>query len=463
MRAISLLFLMVVSSAASAASDFFTVWPGHENAPEIPGPPETPIDREWMVGLNMRGIAANAAAVAEIAVLLPDGERTFVMRSFSDIAGFEPVGDDDFQIIPGVADEDISYNWYGEADTEQMTIAVYQGVMSATITGGEKVYSVGKREGEPLLQEIDATRIPPSLEYGEQSEGRKSKPWSVPLMPFAKSSMDVVDVLVLHTPSALAQASIGGDRSVLNSRVSESFLQVESAMATSGMNTVRMRNVLTSGDLSVEVSYNEVPGNTCAGANADICRWVGHRMWLKANAGTLRNTYGADLVVMLVADQAGVVGVAYVQNLGCGVLTDYENTSGCDVGAAYDGFAFAALSVQYATSFQVFAHETGHQFGMQHQTAAGITPAYSWSFAKTRAGGTSQTVVGGLSLTRNLQYSNPNVFFIGTAEASGDANRFNTRTGACLAPAMSDFRSPGQVFTVFWDGFESPLVPVDGC
>ncbi len=462
MRSILIFMLIFAVPAAHARSDFFTVWPGHEKAPEIPGPPNTPIDREWMVGLNMRGIAANTAAVSEINVRLPDGQRAFVMRSFNDISGFEPVGEDDFQIIPGTRDEEISYNWYGEAGTEQMTIAVYHGVMSATITGGSAVYSVSRREAAPLLQQIDVSRIPPDLEPVVQEEAKK-KPWSVPLAPVAKSSLDVVDVLVVHTPSALAQASIGGDMAVLNSRVAESFLQVESAMTTSGMNTVRMRNVLTSGDLSIEVPYSEVPGNTCVGTNAGICRWVGHRMWLKANAATLRNLYNADLVAMLVADQTTFVGVAYVQYLGCGFLQDYENTPGCDVGAAYDGFAFSVISVPYATSFQVFAHETGHQFGMQHQTAPGITPAYSWSFAKTRSGGTSQTVVGGLSLARNLQYSNPNVFFIGTTEASGDANRFNARTGACLAPAMSGFRTPGQVFTVFWDGFESPLVPVDGC
>ncbi len=197
----SIFILIFAVPAAHARSDFFTVWPGHEGAPELPGPPNTPIDREWMVGLNMRGIAANTDAVSAINVRLPDGERAFVMRSFNDISGFEPVGEDDFQIIPGTREEEISYNWYGEVGTEQMTIAVYHGVMSATITGGTEVYSVSRREGEPLLQEINIARIPPSLEFEDQKPVKKSKPWSVPLAAMAKSSLDVVDVLVVHTPS----------------------------------------------------------------------------------------------------------------------------------------------------------------------------------------------------------------------------------------------------------------------
>ena len=460
MRTALFVLLTLVVPATTVASDFFTVWPGHKDAPEIPGPPDTPIDREWLIGLNMRGIAANNAAVSEIAVRLPDRERIFAMRSFSDIAGFEPVGDDDFQIIPGIADEEISYNWYGEAGTEQMTIAVYQGVMSATITGGAEVFSLSRREGQPVLRDIDVSRIP-NGHLPQEPEEEKAVSWSLPLAPFAKSSLDVVDVLVVHTPDALALTDIGGDMAVLNSRVAEAFLQTDTAMTNSGMTTVKMRNVLSGGDLSIEVPYNEVPGNTCVGTNVDFCRWIGHRIWARTNLGALRDAYNADLVVMLVEDHVWAAGISYVQSSNCGSQAGYESTPGCGVGAAYADFAFAVVDVAEATAYQVFTHETGHQFGMQHQAGAGL--AYFWSLAKTRSNNASETVVGAARLPRNLQYSNPNVFFIGTSESSGASNRFNALTGACLAPVISGFRTPGQVFTLFWDGFESPLVPLTGC
>lgn len=463
----ALLLLTLLLPSALLASDFFTIWPDHPAAPGRLGPPESAVEQEWDVRLNMRGIAANSAAVARITVLFADDERTFVMRRFSDIKGFELLGEDDFQISPDARDEDISYNWYGEADGEQMTIAVYEGVMSATITGDKGVYSLIRQHGEPLFQKIDVTRIPnlEPIEQGDPEE--RGKQWSTPLAadaPTPKFGINTVDVLVVHTPAALAFA---GSLPDLNSRVAESFLQIQEAMTVSGMDGVRVRNVLSGSNLSTQVAYNEVPGHSCSpGTNANLCRWVGHRIWLRTSGtvASLRNTHGADLVVMLVADQTGAAGVAYVQGANCGLLEEYENTPGCGVGAAYEAFAFSVISTTYTTSFQVFAHEVGHQFGMQHQMEiASPTPAYPWSHAKTRSNGVVQTVVGGYGFARSLQYSNPNVPFSGTGEASGATLQFNARTGSCLAAAMSGFRTPGQLFTMYSDGFELRLIPIDGC
>lgn len=287
------------------ASDFFIVWPGHPDAPPTAGTRDGIVEREWRVQVDMRGIVANKAAVARITVRLPDGERSFVMRRFSDISGFELVGEDDFQIRPGARDEEISYNWYGEAGTDQMTIAVYQGVMSATITGGADVYTLIRRADSPIFQAIDIARIPPPVELGPAVATQKGwVPTSIPV-PQPKSFWDTVDVLVVHTPAALANVGSVAD---MNARVAESFVQMESALSTSGMDTVRVRNVLSGGNLSIEVPYNEIPGNSCApGTDANICRWVGHRIWSRTSStvSALRNTYGADLVVMMVADQAG--------------------------------------------------------------------------------------------------------------------------------------------------------------
>ncbi len=241
--------------------------------------------------------------------------------------------------------------------------------------------------------------------------------------------------------------------------------QVAVALRTSGMDDVRVRNVLQSGDLSIEVAYNEVPGNTCAGPDVDLCRWVGHRIWLRTSAtvASLRSTHGADLVVMLVGDDQGYAGIAYVQRTNRGNMPGYEESSGCGTGQPYADFAYSVVDVGLATSFQVFAHELGHQFGMEHQTASGITPSYPWSFAHTRSDEAVQTAVGGLLIDRSLQYSNPNVPFVGTSEASGETLRFNAGSASCLAQAMADFRSPGAVETPFADGFEIRSVPAEGC
>lgn len=119
------------------------------------------------------------------------------------------------------------------------------------------------------------------------------------------------------------------------------------------------------------------------------------------------------------------------------------------------------MNTQQMTSHYVFAHEVGHTFGMEH-TATGATPSYSWSFAYQS--GSNQTVMGTIgTAVRSLQFSNPNIPFIGSAAASGTASRFNARTAYCLAPAMSGFRTPGQQVRLFWDGFEHKYIPAEGC
>jgi len=335
-----LLLLSLVLPTAVMASDFFTIWPEHPEAPGRPGPRESAaVEREWDVQINMRGIAANTAAIEKISVRLPDGEQTFVMRRIDLITGFELVGEDDFEIRPDTRDEEISYNWTGTAESEEMTIAVYQGVMSATISGSRGVYSLIRRDGLPVFQQIDVSRIS-TLEPGSSGKPpRLGKQWHAPLSaiaPMPKLAIDSIDVLVVHTPAALTLAGSVAD---MNARVTESFLQMDEALRTSGMDGVKVRNVLNGTNLSAQVSYNEVPGNTCApGANADLCRWVGHRIWARTSTSvaSLRNTHGADLVLMMLADGAagtGPVGVAYLQEPDCGFLENFESTLGCAVGA----------------------------------------------------------------------------------------------------------------------------------
>lgn len=132
--------------------------------------------------------------------------------------------------------------------------------------------------------------------------------------------------------------------------------------------------------------------------------------------------------------------------------------SGCNPGAAYNNFAYSVVSVEFATSFQVFAHETGHQLGMEHDPPnADPISSFPWSFGHIVANvnETVMSISGGVSTPRALQYSNPNVNFIGTATVSGTANRWNARTGAALAPGVSEFRDPQLTGLLYRSSFEA--------
>lgn len=456
----------LLPALALAESSLFRIWPNHPDAPERPGPDGSAFRKEWDVVVDLRGIVANSRAVSAIRVTMPDGsDQVFKLKRFDDISGFELVGEFDFQPIPDAPDSAISYTWYGESASAQMTIAVWQGVMSATIGGIHEPLTLQRVDGQMRARALDRSRMPPELELapiGVDIKSVKARVNSLGPVP-SKAVVADVDALVVHTPAALA--AVGGDPATLNALVAEAFLQLDSAMEVSGMTSTGVRNVLaTQANLSIEVPYNEVPGNSCVGSSTTTCRWVGHRIWLRTDSSVaaLRNTWSADIVVMIVADQA-TAGVAYTQRLNCGFTQDYENTAGCNVGSAYEPFAFAVVSSAYVTAGYTFAHEAGHQFGMEHQIGGG-TPSYSWSYAKTSTDGIVQSLMGNQpNPFRRLQYSNPNVLFIGSSLPSGDSLRFNARTGECLAPLMSTFRSPSQPGYVFWDDFETRLIPIGGC
>ena len=290
-----LLLLCFATTRVAAESNLFRVWPGHPESPEQPGGPRGAVERQWQVLVNVREIADGRRAISAIRVRLPDGDRLFRLLRFNDVSGFELVGQDDFRIRPDARDEEISYTWSGESSGEQMTIAVHEGIMSATITGDRGVYSLIRERGVPMFREIDTARIPMLEPISPTFEARPGTAKTTHRSASEKSSLETVEVLVVHTPAAL---SLAGSVADLNSRVAESFLQIQESLRNSGMDGVMVRNVLNSGDLSVGVTYDENPSHSCdPGTFPDLCRWVGHRIWLRTSpaVAALRDTHGADL------------------------------------------------------------------------------------------------------------------------------------------------------------------------
>ncbi|MBI2398358.1 MAG: hypothetical protein HYV17_11220 [Xanthomonadales bacterium] len=456
---------IATASSAWAQSNLFS-WQGQPGSVEHPRPNIRGAEREWPVGVNIRAVMASERARSSIRVLVPGRPPlVFQQRNVEPLRGFRILDNFDYEPDPAVPDSGLTYTWYGSSGSKQMTMSVYEGRVSATIQFDDRVFSISSRDGQQVVRQFDPGQMLGDADAGIEPEVGPSEivapKKATPMVAFAaKSAVDFVDILVVHTPAAFA--SLGNDQAQLNAVGSEAFQQSEQSFSNAGVNTLRVRNVLAgNASLSEPVDYDEDSGWTCAGSNAVTCRWVGHRVWLRTDATvqSLRNTYGADLVVMLVADN-GTGGLAYTQRTDCGTITNYEATPGCAVGAAYGNFAYSVVWVGQATVFQIFAHETGHQFGMEHQSGS-ATPSYPWSFARSLSD--VQTIMGVSLFTRSLQYSNPNVPFIGRTEPSGETLRFNARTAYCLAPVMSGYRTPGQILRLFWDSYEDWLIPTSGC
>nr|WP_225444555.1 M12 family metallo-peptidase [Pseudomarimonas arenosa] len=310
------------------------------------------------------------------------------------------------------------------------------------------------------MRQYDSSQVLTDEPFHELANNRRSLTWAEPSLGVPSTSFipySVVRVLVLHTPAALADV---GSQAQLNALVAESIDQTNQSISNSGIVSYRLENVASGANLSTQIAYNEQNSNVCSPeVSVELCRYAGHRNWLRRSvfAQNLRDATNADLVVMFVADVEAAAGVAYIQHPNC-AEEDYigENTPGCDVGAAFNDFGYSVVSTLFATSFQVFAHENGHQLGMEHNRPFGSTVAsYNWSFGRV-VGGVAQSLMGvDVVMPRSLQYSNPNVNFLGTSLPSGTALEWNARTGAALAGFVGEFRDPQYQDLVFGAGFES--------
>ena len=461
------MLILFLSSTAFAQTSFFTVWPGHPDFSPLPPSNIPGVEVEYPITVNLRSLVLNSSTRQRYSLRLANGStQVFELKAFDGMSGFIPLGNSDIQPDPNVPDSALSYSWYGMSGNETFYVAVRGGRISATLIGKTKNYSITKSRGTLVFRRFNPRLVP--------NDGRiMGHPSGTPRHIVESTSspkfLDFIDVLVLHTPAALA--ALNGDEAQLDVIVEEAIGQSNQTISNSGITSFKMRNASNGVHMSTLINYNEAPTPPAACVSGPgFCRWVGHRIFARTNSTvqSLRNSRGADLVVMVVADQFDVTGVAYVQRPNCGVQAGLENTPGCSVGLGYNNFAVAVVSLPYITSFQVFAHETGHQLGMEHDFVDGAstaTPSFPWSFG-WYVNGVNETVMSiagsdGLcsSCPRALHYSNPNIPFLNSSVPSGTNSAWNARTGAALAPGVSEFRNPVLNGLLFRTGFESLPIP----
>ena len=106
-----------------------------------------------------------------------------------------------------------------------------------------------------------------------------------------------------------------------------------------------------------------IAGDAWAARGSDAFALAGN-----AQVAAWRNQYGADLVSMLVQDGLGSCGIGYVMR---------------SVGACFATSGFQVTASGCAVGNLSYAHEHGHNMGMEHDPPNGTTPSnasYPWSF-----------------------------------------------------------------------------------
>lgn len=261
--------------------------------------------------------------------------------------------------------------------------------------GGEVYGHILKQGG---LYRIQPDVSADGLHVVQQLSGR-FKPGAEPLEPLVQGEplamADLVanraveaiqvDVLVLYTPDA--RSEVGGTSTVEN-LIYAAISQTNTSYDNSGVN-VKL-NLVHVDELSFTESSNIVNDLTSLASNN--------------TAQALRDEYGADLVSLIRKDAGPYCGIAYVM---------------APPSDAFESSAYSVVTQDCAVSNLSFAHETGHNFGAQHDrdNAGSYAGAFTYSYGYRYLGSNSFRTIMAYSsgcpgVCQRIPYwSNRNVFY----------------------------------------------------
>jgi len=224
-----------------------------------------------------------------------------------------------------------------------------------------------------------------------------------------------VDVLVVYTVEA-GRAAGGTDG--MNATIDLCIELSNQSYINSGIN-VRQNLVHTE-----EINYADQNN-----AETNLSRITSNPGGIFNNVYTLRNTYSADIVVMMVDMMYGYSGIANVMT---------TNT------VAFESNAFAIVTYGVSASNLVFTHEVGHLFGAGHETCdADWSGLYNYSHG--HVGANYNTVMAGSPNFNRIEYwSNPDINYpadgLPTGISSGPCLSYNALTLNNTINTVSKFR-----------------------
>ncbi len=313
-------------------------------------------------------------------------------------------------VLDGIPDSEVGLALEGDALVGHASLPGGHYTLGLTPDGLQIVGQV-KPGQAPLAND---TRIPP-VSPGISAQGF-----------YGDDDGSYVDVLVVYTPAI--RSSIGGT-SAMRAAINDLVTETNQGYINSQVSQ-RVRVVHTE-----EVDYNE---STQSGSPPSLATML-YQLSNYPNGAdgildqvqTLRNTYAADLVVMLVdAVDPSLAGIAWVM-AGDGLVAH-----------AFEPYAYSVVTDFWYSNFYVFGHEMGHNMGAQHDQAhAGSPGAYPYSYGYCLPKEIYHTIMaydGPCYYTIN-HWSNPAVIYDGVASGVSDSED-NHLTLNNTAPIVAQFR-----------------------
>ncbi|WP_154222952.1 M12 family metallo-peptidase [Marinicella rhabdoformis] len=246
----------------------------------------------------------------------------------------------------------------------------------------------------------------------------------IPTTP--SGSTDTLDVMVIYTPQARdAAGGVSGIEATAQAAVDAMNLSFDNS------------NV----DAEAKISYVGLANYNDSGSSSESLTWVRS----DPTVAQLRTAYGADMVSLLSNDIGGSCGRGYVMQ---------------SPGAGFESFAYQVTSRSCAVGNLSFAHEFGHNMGLEHNPENSSTDPMNasnpWSFGhyhnneyRTVMSYSAQCANG---CSRRQYFSNPDVQYLGLDTGIADT-RDNARTLRQTAGIVAAFR-PEANDTIFEDGYE---------
>jgi hypothetical protein len=230
-----------------------------------------------------------------------------------------------------------------------------------------------------------------------------------------------IDVMTVYTASARSAA---GGTTAMNNLIDQAISETNTGYSNSNVN-ITLNSVH-----KAEVTYSETSFNWSTTMN----RLVGTSDGYMDNVHTLRNTYCADVVVLVVNNSTY-----------CGLANAIMASS---------SGAFCIVSRTCATGYYSYGHEIGHLQGARHDRYVDNTDysPYTYNHGRTYPTGRWRTIMAynnacsaqGVSCTRVNHWSNPSVNYSGVATGISGGAGVGADNHLCLnntAATVAAFKS----------------------
>ena len=345
-----------------------------------------------------------------------------------------PLFDDDSLMLVRDRQEqmDRGFIWYGKVANEPFSMVVLSLVGDVLIgnimTQDGKTYEI-RYLGNLVhsLRQTDQSKFPPEAEPELKTVPARALPTCTTDPPTD------IDVMVVYT--ATTRGAAGGTDAIL-STIYLAVAETNQSYLNSNI-TQRLRLVHT-----VEVNYAE-SGNITTDRNNLQSGTIAPFTTVHA----LRDTYAADVVVMIQENGGGFCGVAFI-------MTTVAN--------AFESFGYGVVARNCATGYFSFGHELGHIMSARHDWYVDPTnnSPYIFNHGFTQPFPTSpatpwRTVMGynnacqsvSVNCTRIPYWSNPFVLYppgnaMGVASGSQQSDNRQTLNNTALTVANFRCSSP---------------------